>query len=235
MPGLLRSLHIDAQSLPRGESGNGQQRWDGVWNKTTVAMDHAAGVSSAAGTARAAQFGWADEFAGDEAAGGKHVSWADEFEQQQGQTLAGIDKDPAINSLSAIEHTRRLADTLSAETDPKFKESQFLQFVSKMSRGELIVDEQLNDVREVEVDVGKVPPATSMSYVDEYLDSKAGSLDWARQFANEVTGGIGSTINAPEDTTTQWVQDFVDQAGGGAWANGVCIDLDRRALALRPP
>ena len=104
-----------------------------------------------------------------------------------------------------------------------------------MSRGELIVDEQLNDVREVEVDVGKVPPATSMSYVDEYLDSKAGSLDWARQFANEVTGGIGSTINAPEDTTTQWVQDFVDQAGGGAWANGVCIDLDRRALALRPP
>jgi len=84
-------------------------------------------------------------------------------------------------------------------------------------------------VREVEVDVGKVPPATSMSYVDEYLDLKAGGQDWARQFAKEVTGGvgggIGSTINAPDaapgDTMTQWVQDFVDQAGGGAWANGV--------------
>lgn len=130
---LLKSLHIDQRTLPKEASG--QEDWDGVWKKTTVAMDHAAGVGSQMHHTSATPQ-WADEFGASYA--GAHASWADEFGQQQ--KTAGVDVDPAINSASAIEHTRRLAETLSAETDPKFKNSQFLQFVSKMSRGELIVD-----------------------------------------------------------------------------------------------
>lgn len=230
--GLLRSLHVDARSLPREAERHGQQQWEGLWNKTAVAMDHAAGVSSLGMRAPAS---WADEFVeADKPTGDKHVSWADEFEQQQGENLAGVDKDPAINSVSAIEHTRRLADSLSAETDPKFKQSQFLQFVSKMSRGELVVDEQMNGVREVDPETARAnaaigsmrskqsmqsapaqPPATSMSYVDEYLDTKAGGRDWVEEFATEVVGGLG----VPNTTTQSWVQDFIDQAEGGAWSN----------------
>lgn len=61
--------------------------------------------------------------------------------------MAGVDLDQALHSVSALEHTKKLADNLSAETEPKFKHSKFLQFVSKMSRGETIVDG--NAVKEV--------------------------------------------------------------------------------------
>ena len=37
--------------------------------------------------------------------------------------------------------TKRLAETLAASKDPKFKNSKFLQFVSKMSRGEIILED----------------------------------------------------------------------------------------------
>lgn len=208
---LLRSLDIDQQALPRQASE--QQAWDGLWNKTSVAMDHAAGLSSYGGVreqqeAQDRKTAWAEEFV--QASEDKHVSWADEFDQQQHQ--AGVDRDPAITSVSTVEHTRRLAEALSAETDPKFKNSQFLQFVSKMSRGELVVDG--NAVREVEPGQQTWhPPATaSSSFVDEYLDVKAGGSDWADQFSREFAADV-----VPE--TTKWVQDFVQQAEGGTWAN----------------
>jgi len=211
---LLRSLNIDQHALPRQASE--QRAWDGLWNKnnqTSVAVDHAAGVSSHSGLRE--QEGrqhptasWAEEFV--HSAEDKHVSWADEFEQQQ--HLAGVDRDPAIASVSTVEHTRRLAEALSAETDPKFKNSQFLQFVSKMSRGELVVDG--NDVREVEQGqrAGHPQATASRSFVDEYLDTSAGGKDWAEQFSREFAADV-----VPE--TTKWVQDFVQQAEGGTWAD----------------
>ena len=212
--GLLRSLNINQEALPREASE--RQTWDGLWNKTTVAMDSVAGLSSSLngpqGTLRQ-QSTWADEFVQTEG-NDKHVSWADEFEvqQQQEQHLAGVDRDPAISSVSTIEHTRRLADALSRETDPKFKNSQFLQFVSKMSRGELVVDG--NDVREVGPGQAQPPVATeqSRSFVEEYLDTKAGGNDWAEQFSRGVAADF-----APE--TSEWVRDFVQQAEGGTWVD----------------
>ncbi|PPS12952.1 hypothetical protein GOBAR_AA07689 [Gossypium barbadense] len=46
-----------------------------------------------------------------------------------------------IESLVAIQQTKMLAHTLSQNGDPKFWNSKFLQFVSKMSSGELIIDD----------------------------------------------------------------------------------------------
>ena len=207
---LLRSLDIDQKALPRQVSD--QRAWDGLWNKTSVAVDHTAGLSSYSGLKEQQErqhpsTAWAQEFV--QTTEGKHVSWADEFEQQQHQV--GVDRDPAVTSMSTVEHTRRLAEALSSETDPKFKNSEFLQFVSKMSRGELVVDG--NDVREVEPgqQAGHPPETASRSFVDEYLDSKAGGADWAEQFSREFAADV-----VPE--TSKWVQDFVQQAEGGTWA-----------------
>ena len=43
--------------------------------------------------------------------------------------------------MQALDQTRALAETLAKDADPKFRNSQFLQFVSKMSRGEIILED----------------------------------------------------------------------------------------------
>jgi peroxin-5 len=44
-----------------------------------------------------------------------------------------------------LEHTRALETTMASNSDPKFKNSKFLQFLSKMTRGEVILED--NQVR----------------------------------------------------------------------------------------
>ena len=44
------------------------------------------------------------------------------------------------DSAKALEQTKALADTLAADKDGKFANSKFLQFISKMSRGEIILE-----------------------------------------------------------------------------------------------
>lgn len=44
------------------------------------------------------------------------------------------------NSAKALEQTRALADTLASDKDGRFANSKFLQFISKMSRGEIILE-----------------------------------------------------------------------------------------------
>lgn len=40
-----------------------------------------------------------------------------------------------------MEQTRKLMDTLASNKDPKFQNSKFLQFLSKMSQGEVILED----------------------------------------------------------------------------------------------
>ena len=51
----------------------------------------------------------------------------------------------AQTSGGALEQTKALADTLASDKDGKFANSKFLQFISKMSRGEIILEG--NEVR----------------------------------------------------------------------------------------
>ena len=57
--------------------------------------------------------------------------------QSQAQAQAG---GRVEDSAKALEQTKALADTLAADKDGKFANSKFLQFISKMSRGEIILD-----------------------------------------------------------------------------------------------
>ena len=80
--------------------------------------------------------GWAEQFVSGEAG---PSSWADEF---QAQAAAGSAlRQRAAGDVDALDATRRLADTLAASSDPKMRHSRFLQFLSKMSRGELILED----------------------------------------------------------------------------------------------
>lgn len=46
-----------------------------------------------------------------------------------------------------LEHTRALEATMQSNADPKFQNSKFLHFLSKMTRGEVILED--NQVRAV--------------------------------------------------------------------------------------
>lgn len=208
--GLLQSLEIDTGSLPKNVR---DLQWDGVWKSgDSVAVDHAAGMATAYLDANRSSDSatWAEDFAKI-----SPQAWADDFSREQGidsnlsKKLAGVDLDPAIQSSSALEHTRRLAETLSAETDPKFKHSKFLQFVSKMSRGELIVDG--NAVKEIDTTSAEWAGEFNQqqrNYVDEYLDAKAGGADWAGEFAERM--GSGWVDDFAGDQGLEWAEQYMN-------------------------
>ena len=66
--------------------------------------------------------------------------WADEFGTSQMQA-AGPSEKQATDRADALQQTKALRDTLASSQDPKFQQSKFLQFVSKMSRGEIILED----------------------------------------------------------------------------------------------
>ena len=76
---------------------------------------------------------WAQEFQGEH-------DWGNEFDQLQRAGGAQAQAN-ASSQQEAMQQTKALAETLAASNDPKFKNSKFLQFVSKMSRGEIILED----------------------------------------------------------------------------------------------
>eukprot|EP00889_Picochlorum_renovo_P007529 jgi/Picre1/34559/NNA_002027.t1 len=192
---LMRSLRIDPSALPTsGESV--QRQWDGIYEGagTSVALEHAEGLHGA--RQQMHESGWADEFS-------KKMTVSD----------AWVAEHESKANVSAMEHTKRLADTLSAETDPKFKHSKFLQFVSKMSRGEIIVDG--NEVKEVPKESAAwasefVPP------IDHHFDQAARGTDWADEFANKM----GSN----------WADEFEHAAGQGDWTEEYLQSLEKATV-----
>jgi hypothetical protein len=89
---------------------------------------------------------WAEEFAQGPGAG-----WANEFSQTQVEAARSLGK--AGTSAEALEQTKALRDTLASSQDPKLRNSKFLQFVSKMSRGEIILEDNQVTVSGPEGDV----------------------------------------------------------------------------------
>jgi len=265
---LLASLHIDPAALP-AEAEHRSATWEGIWGsqqppEPAVAETAAADGSAAAAGAVLPSFppdAWAEEFAGEADRGlsvepqsasewiGEFVSgpsWAQEFASGastgQGQTAREVEAEPIASrrELSgAAWHSKQLAETLAADQDPKFQNSKFLQFVSKMSRGELVVednkvvertpqevgsawagefsgDQQHRDMEEAWK--GAVP--TPAAWADEFAGGGEQSYfdAWVEQFANE--GGL-----QPNAFADDWLEEYQNQLshlslddGGGAVA-----------------
>lgn len=148
---------------------------------------------------------WAEEFEQDHGV----EAWAGQFNQEQSQMASMTNmRNMNISNAAALEQTRMLAHTLSQNQDPKFQNSKFLQFVSKMSRGELIVDDN------------QVKPAGSSSanaWADEYQHQHAGDMhSWAAEFTAGERSHHGDAWatefveekQGKQETDDQWINEF---------------------------
>lgn len=61
------------------------------------------------------------------------------------QVAAAQGRGATDSAGATLAQTKELAETLALDPNPKVQNSQFLQFLSKMSRGELILED--NQVR----------------------------------------------------------------------------------------
>lgn len=173
---LLSSLEIDNHALARGHISGRHSELEQYWNEPQI-------MTPGPHTGD----GWADEFAQHRVGQGdpnawvlsferQHGAgrWASEFEHEQAQ-MTSVDRMAGANipSLAAMEQTRMLAHTLAQNSNPKFQNSKFLQFVSKMSRGELTIEDN------------QVKPASG-DWANEYQQQyNAGPSSWADQYAHE--------------------------------------------------
>ncbi|KAL4331889.1 hypothetical protein GQ457_07G012450 [Hibiscus cannabinus] len=214
---LLSSLEIENDIHARGPMPGRFRELEDYWNESQGVMKpgaHAADVWATEFSQNRIHHGdldaWVNSFEQQHGAGG----WASEFEREQAQ-LTSVDQMRGGNmeSLAALQQSRMLAHTLSQNGDPKFQNSKFLQFVSKMSRGELIIDDN------------QVKPA-SENWATEYQQQYNGGASWAEEFAqNEVFRGpdqwaneFGAERLQQKSVDDQWVNEFSKLHVDDDWA-----------------
>lgn len=224
LPGMVREMEEywnEAQSslVPVAPSADG---WAAEFRQRQYKAEHLA------------PNGWVNSFEQDYGSGG----WASEFEHEQAQ-IASLNQASGqhISSLAAMEQTSMLAHTLAQNNDPKFQNSKFLQFVSKMSRGELFVEDNQFKVSSA---------SATGDWAAEYQKQQDGSLSWADQFnheeishrgdkwVGEFTAGSKQELLAEDKWADEfsklhvqdWVEEFGNQAEGATgedsvdtWAN----------------
>lgn len=205
---LLSSLDIDTDIRSRAGPPGRFQELEEYWNDSQALQPnpHAAdGWIAEFGQNRVLQAdpnAWAHSFERQHGANG----WASEFEHEQSQ-LTSFDqmRGASIPNLAAMEQTRMLAHTLAQNEDPKFQNSKFLRFLSKMSQGDFNMDE--NQFR---------PPVLSApgDWANEYQQQYNKGQSWADQFAREEiahapeawANEFSTAHHGPVDD--QWVDEF---------------------------
>eukprot|EP00250_Pteridium_aquilinum_P005263 c15385_g1_i1 orf=213-2492(+) len=139
---------------------------------------------------------WAEEFQQQQADG-----WARQFTEEQSKvSTRDFVKDQDAEHRLTREQSRLMAETLAQNPDPKFQNSKFLQFVSKMSRGEIIVED--NQVKANEADWANEFASTQQPNANE---------QWAAEFT------AGEHIHRGDN----WAEEFSQP---GASANEGWVD-----------
>ncbi|XP_047325272.1 peroxisome biogenesis protein 5-like [Impatiens glandulifera] len=250
---LLSSLDIDGDVRARGPLPGRFRELEGYWNESQIMQS--AGPQAADG--------WADEFVQHRIDHGDPNSWALSFERQHGANgwaseferdqsqIMTVNQMRGVNmpDIAAMEQSRLLAHTLAKNNDPKFQNSKFLQFVSKMSRGDLVIED--NQVK---------PAATSSggdwatefhqqydggnTWADQFVNGQVsrGPDGWANEFASER--GLGKADDQWVDEFSKlhvndWVEEFGNQVGDGAlrddsadsWANAYDEFLNEQIIS----
>lgn len=250
---LLSSLEIDSDVRAKGPLPGRFRELEDYWNESQGGFRPGPPAAD----------GWIAEFNQHRLNHSDPDAWANAFEQQHGangwvsefdqeQRLASLDqmRGANVSNLAAMEQTRMLAHTLAQNNDPKFQNSKFLQFVSKMSRGELIIDD--NQVK---------PSSLSApgDWATEYQQQYTGGTSWADEYVrNEVSRGPDRWVNefaterkqnGPVDDqwvnefsklhVNDWVEEFGQQVEEGAlgdssadaWANAYDEYLNEQVAA----
>ncbi|KAK4278517.1 hypothetical protein QN277_016353 [Acacia crassicarpa] len=205
---LLCSLDIEANTHDKGHVPGRFRELDDYWNESQGNLQPGAHVAD----------GWINEFNQQREIHANPDAWAHSFERQHGvngwvsefeqSQLSSADQMRGANTpnIAAMEQSRLLANTLAQNSDPKFQNSKFLQFVSKMSRGELINDN--NQVKENSLPASgdwaaeyQQHSGNRHSWADEFLNNKISN--GPEQWANEYT-----TNEKHLSTDDQWVNEF---------------------------
>lgn len=205
---LLSSLDIDNDIRARGPVPGRFPELEEYWNESQGMRPPSDGAD-----------GWVSEFAQQRVPHDDPNMWVQSFERQHGANgwasefehehsqLASIDhmRATGVPNLAAMEQTRMLAHTLAQNNDPKFQNSKFLQFVSKMSRGEITIED--NQFK---------PAAISApgDWAAEYDQQYSGGRSWADQFANEQIS------QGPQG----WANEFAAERGKNALAEDEWVD-----------
>ena len=173
---------------------------------------------------------WASEFA---AGRPPAEAWAADFsaqqQQQQQQGAASASSSDAAANADARAQSRALAEALSS--DPKMRSSKFLSFVSKMSRGEIVLEG--NEAKPADAatvggawaeqhasseqfDGAWREAATADAWANQHHEQQQQQRqkqfqtptqrDWADQFAAGV---------APQGLADQWASEFEARRRGG--------------------
>jgi peroxin-5 len=176
--------------------------------------------SSAAGAAWAAEFHSSTPDAPEVASGD---AWASEFRQEQeSRSAAGSDAPLTAAQAETAAQSARLVATLAADPEGKFRNSQFLQFMSRMSRGELVAEGDGVTERSA---AGAAAGATAVgdAWASEYAAARADGgaavsaadpSGWAGEFrARSASTAVPSASGGAH----RWADEFADWAGGD-WA-----------------
>ncbi|BAT92902.1 Peroxisome biogenesis protein [Vigna angularis] len=230
---LLCSLDIDSNVRGKGPMPERFRELEDYWNESQGNMRPGPPAAD----------GWITEFSQHRGKYDNPDSWANSFEQQHGANgwasefehsqLSSVGQMQGMNmsNFAAMEQTRMLANTLAQNGDPKFQNSKFLQFVSKMSRGELIIDD--NQVKENSL------PASG-DWATEYDQQYNRGHAWAGEYLNDkVYHGPDQWVNEyategrQHDTTDdQWVNEF-SKLNVNDWADEFGQQLGEAALGDR--
>ncbi|RWR95088.1 peroxisome biogenesis protein 5 [Cinnamomum micranthum f. kanehirae] len=252
---LLHSLDIDSDLRVKGPVHGRYPELEEYWSESQGTIRSQPPHAADRWVAEFSQHGphgdpdsWADSFGRQHGANG----WASEFEQEQNQMMAtGQMRGANISNLAAMEQTRMLAQTLAQNEDPKFQNSKFLQFLSKMSRGELIVDD--NQIKPSDDWAGEYQQqynANPDAWADQFVRGEANFLQvshredtWANEFSNEryLRGEVDDQwVNEFSKLHVEdWADEFGRQVGEGAlgegseWANAYDQYLDEQLASAK--
>ncbi|XP_062191621.1 peroxisome biogenesis protein 5-like isoform X2 [Phragmites australis] len=220
---LLHSLDIGNDYRMRGPMHGPYPELEEYWSQSQSAMRSAPMHNSADkwitefGKQNSSPEDWAYSFEQQYGPSG----WASEFEQHQSQMAMGHMGGANMANLAAMEQSRMLAQTLASNNDPKFQNSKFFQFVSKMSRGELIIEDNQVKQGSASQSSGWADEfqtqynSNANSWADQFVHEE-GADKWVSEFSSEHNqGGINknwvdefSKLNV----TDKWAEEF---SGGG--------------------
>lgn len=219
---LLHSLDIEPDLKTWGPQHGRHSELEEYWNETHAGR--IAGMQNGHFMDNSDQ--WATEFSkqGEDVRGPQH--WADEFQQQQGDTWANqfteqqarastrdLGRDLEAEQHLTREQSRIMAETLARNPDPKFQNSKFLQFVSKMSRGDLIVEDNQVKPNEGAWADEFAKSNTSEKWAAEFTAGEHAHRGdrWAEEFSQAGTSADGWVDEFAKLNVKDWADEFENQ------------------------